>query len=108
MSVRIEFDLDDADAMAQIRAHTNVAVEDTVAWFRRRQGLVDFGGVTEDHVRYIARAAARLALLVERNPDCLSRHCCASLPRPATPAGLPRSPRLGKARLLSELRGTLP
>lgn len=67
--VCIEYDLEDADAMAQLRAHTDTVVEDTVAWFRRRQELVDFGGVTEAHVRYIARAAARLALLAERNPD---------------------------------------
>ena len=67
--VRIEFDLEDADSMRQARAHVGQAVEDTVAAVDRIRDIVNFHGVSDDHVRLIARRAARLALLMDRNPE---------------------------------------
>ena len=67
--VRIEYDPWDEDAMRQARAHVDQVVEDAVAAFHRKREFVDFRGVQEAHVRLIARSAARLALLMDRNPD---------------------------------------
>jgi hypothetical protein len=65
----------DEDAYVVIKRHVNEAVEDAVAAFESRRGIVDFAGhhVDKDRahaeVRMIARWAASLVLGLQRNPD---------------------------------------